>query len=164
MQENLVSGALTDADLQEIHQAVALIRERMPFLIDLSTDEKRALALLGERSEGFVRKAREVANANPGMLPAAFDLDEMNGDLELYGRLQGIRTRLVQLLELVEDTSTGLGADILQDALAVYRFAKFVGAEGLDELRDEMAQRFNRVGPSTPGTRPAAGPVQPATP
>src|SRR6056297_2163048 len=43
MQDNLVSGALSDADLQDIHQAIERLRERMPFLIDLSGDEKRAL-------------------------------------------------------------------------------------------------------------------------
>lgn len=161
MQDNLVSGALSDADLQDIHQAIERLRERMPFLIDLSTDEKRALALLGDKSEGFVRKTREIANANPQILPGAFDLAELNADLELHDRMKGIRTRLVQLLELVDDTTVGLGADILQDALAVYRFAKFVGVDGLDELRDEMAQRFARVSTGAPAGPP---PAQPASP
>ena len=43
MPDNRISAALSQADQQAVLAAVNTIREKLPFLIDLSPDERRSL-------------------------------------------------------------------------------------------------------------------------
>jgi hypothetical protein len=44
MTENRVSAALTKEDIAAIMTAIATIKTKLPFLLDLTTDESKALA------------------------------------------------------------------------------------------------------------------------
>lgn len=41
MQENWVSASLSEADRQAVVSALAVVREKLPFLVDLSPEERR---------------------------------------------------------------------------------------------------------------------------
>lgn len=43
MADNRISASLSQADREAVMQAIATIREKLPFLIDLTTEERRAL-------------------------------------------------------------------------------------------------------------------------
>ncbi|KAF0244525.1 MAG: hypothetical protein FD167_3635, partial [bacterium] len=59
MPTNRISATLSTKDLSEVKQALSTIREKLPFLISLSFDERKRLARLGDRSRAFVSKALE---------------------------------------------------------------------------------------------------------
>lgn len=142
--DNRVSASLSDGDRQEILAAITSIKEKLPFLIDLSAEERRSLPKLGDKSRAFVSKALEVATQNPDFLPRSFDIDEMRQDLELFESLYPVTLALTQLQALVDDTLTAVGSEAYAAALLVYNYAKTSGEGGLDAVVDELGQRFGR--------------------
>ncbi len=145
MLENRVSASLTPEDKQAVMDAIKTIREKLPFLVNLNPEERRSLPKMGDKSRAFVKKAAEVAQQNEGILPRAFDLEEMVRDVQLSEDIFPILVALTQLHELVDDTYMAVGSEAYTGALLVYNSAKmnnFVG--GLDEALDELGKRFAR--------------------
>jgi hypothetical protein len=142
---NRVSAALSQEDQDALLNAVATIRQKLPFLLGLSPDERRTLPRLGDKSRAFVTKALEVATQNPDFLPRSFDIDEMRQDVRLFDAMYPLLLSLTQLQELLDDTTTVVGSEAYAAALLVYGYAKTSGRNtGLDAAVDDMSQRFAR--------------------
>ncbi|MBD6617092.1 hypothetical protein FNW02_14925 [Komarekiella sp. 'clone 1'] len=158
MSENRISANLSQTDRLQIMQVITTIREKLPFLIDLTAEERKSLPKLGDKSRAFVSKALEVATQNPDFLPRSFDLDEMRRDIELFDALYPVLLSLTQLQELVDDTFIAAGSEAYTAALAVYNYAKANGnVSGLDAVIDDMGRRFSRRNRKTqPPTNPSA--------
>ena len=146
MSQDRVSGNLSADDRAAILQSIEAAQARLPFLTDLDPEENRTLLRIGDKTEAFVRRALDVAERNPDMLPRSFDLEEMRADVDLYFQLQAIDWALTQFKELVSDTVGAVGEDAYRAALEVYSYAKLGSAEGVDELRELMRRRFQRSG------------------
>ncbi|BCL36864.1 hypothetical protein [Nostoc sp. MS1] len=145
MPESKVSAKLTPADREAVMQAINTIKEKLPFLVDLTTEERKSLPKLGDKSRAFVSKALEIATQNPDFLPRSFDLDEMRRDIELFEALYPILLSLTQLQELVDDTSVAVGSEAYAAGLMVYNYAKASGkGAGLDSMVDDLGRRFAR--------------------
>ena len=158
MAENVVNAQLSVADRQAVLAAITTIKEKLPFLTDISPEERRTLPKMGDKSRAFVSKALELATQNQGILPRSFDLEAMQRDVELTEGLYPILLALTQLLELVEDTYVIAGSEAYTAALLVYSYAKASGKEaGLDEAIDNLGRRFARK------TRPNGQTINPAT-
>jgi hypothetical protein len=144
---NAISATLSTADRLAIAQSVTTIRERLPFLVDLMSNERSALPKMGDKSRAFVGKALEVASQNSEFLPRSFEVEEMRKDLELYDDLASLLMTLAQLQDLVDDTCLVVGSEAYSAALTVYNYAKTSGqnANGLEPLVKEMKQRFRRT-------------------
>ncbi|MBW4630425.1 MAG: hypothetical protein KME30_00540 [Iphinoe sp. HA4291-MV1] len=145
MAENRISASLSQTDRQAVMQAIASIREKLPFLIGLTIEERKSLPKLGDKSRAFVAKALEVATQNPDFLPRSFDLSEMRRDVELFEALYPVLLSLTQLQELVNDTVMAVGSEAYAAGLMVYNYAKANGkGTGLDAVVDDMGRRFTR--------------------
>ncbi|MBF2026544.1 MAG: hypothetical protein IGS48_07220 [Oscillatoriales cyanobacterium C42_A2020_001] len=149
MTTNQISATMTQADRDAVLAAVATIKEKLPFLMDLTPEQRKSLPKMGDKSQAFVNKALEVAAQNPDFLPRSFDLEEMKRDVELFQALYPVFLSLTQLQELVDDTVMAVGSDAYAAALVVYNFAKASGkGSGLDAVADEMekySERFPQV-------------------
>lgn len=145
MPANRVSAQLGEADRQAVLAAIETIRQRLPFLVDLTPEERRTLPRMGEKSRGFVEQALLVAEQNPDILPRSFDVGEMRNDVALLSALSPTLHALSQLNELVDDTVMAVGSEAYASALLVYQFARAAGkGPALDTALDGMAQRFAR--------------------
>jgi hypothetical protein len=154
MSENRVNATLTAADQQAVMTAINTIREKLPFLIDLSPEDRRGLPKMGDKSRAFVSQALDMATQNSDFLPRSFDVEEMRQDVELVASLQTISAALTQLQEMVEDTYLAVGSEAYTAALAVYNYARSSGqGAALDNLLDAMGRRFARK------TRPSPAPT-----
>lgn len=143
MAVNRISAKLVPADKDAVLQAIATIKTKLPFLIDLSPEERRALPKMGDKTNAFVLKALEVAQQNSDFLPRSFSVDEFATDVELYAELRSIALALAPLTELVDDTLLEVGSEAYASALVVYQYAKNAGqGAGLDEVADELSKRF----------------------
>ena len=156
MPQNRISATLPPNDRDAVLAAIATIREKLPFLLDLTTDERRALVRFGDKSRAFVTKALEVASHNPELLPRSFDLEEMRKDVQLFADLQPILRAINQLQDLVDDTSIQVGSEAYATALTVYTYVKSSepGA-ALDLAADALGRRFARRSKQTPPNAPA---------
>jgi hypothetical protein len=140
-----ISATLTQTEKDAVLQAITTIKEKLPFLVDLSADERKALPKMGDKSRAFVSKALEVATQNPDFLPRSFDLEEMRKDVQLFEALYPLLLSLTQLQDLLDDTSLAVGSEAYAAALQVYNYAKASGqGSGLDGVVVEMGQRFAR--------------------
>ena len=90
MSENRVSASLGDAEKTALLGAIANLKSSLPFLIDLTPEERRALPKLGDKSRAFVSKALEVAIQNEDILPRSFDLEEFKRDVALCSSSKAI--------------------------------------------------------------------------
>jgi hypothetical protein len=145
MSTTSISAILEQTKRDALLQAIATIKEKLPFLIDLTTEERQALPKMGDKSRAFVSKALEVATQNPEFLPRSFDLEEMRKDVQLFEALYPLLLSLTQLQELVDDTTLAVGSEAFTAALQVYNYAKVSGhVAGLDAVVAEMGQRFAR--------------------
>jgi hypothetical protein len=151
MPDNRISAQLTPEDQAAILAAINTIRQKLPFVIDLTPEERRALPKMGDKSRAFVSQALEIAKQNSSFLPRSFDVEEMRRDVELTQRLEPITTALTQLQELVDDTYTAVGSEAYSAALIVYHYGRSSGeGAALDQLLDGMGQRFARKSRGTP--------------
>jgi hypothetical protein len=145
MSQNLISLTLSDATLKSVDEAITALEAQLAQLVDLSTDERRALNKMGDKSEAFCRQALTVMAQNPQLLPASVDLAEAQRDLKALDVLRSRGARLRQLLGRLEDTEMALGSDVMSASLEGYALLKVLGkGSGLDELRKGMSARFNR--------------------
>lgn len=145
MATNQVSATLTQADRDAALAAITTLKEKLPFLIDLTVEEKKALPKMGDKSRAFVSKALEVATQNPDFLPRSFDLEEMRKDVQLFETMYPIVMAMTQLQELLDDTYVTVGSEAYSAALQVYNYAKASGqGAGLEAVVDELGQRFAR--------------------
>jgi hypothetical protein len=125
--------------------AINTIRTKLPFLLDLTLEERRALPKMGDKSRAFVSQALEVARQNPDILPRSFDIEEMRRDVDLFNALQPLLIAFGQIQELIEDTYLLVGSEAYIAALLVYQYARAAGkGAALDSNLDALSQRFAR--------------------
>jgi hypothetical protein len=147
---------LTTTDQQAVLQAIAVIRQKLPFLINLSKEERRTLPKLGDKTRIFVQKAMEVVDQNDNFLPRSFDVSNMRREVNLYEGLYPILLSLAQLHELVEDTYMSAGNEAYASAREVYSAAKAHGRGiGIDAVVEELGTRFSRKSRRTQPQLPA---------
>ncbi len=157
MIENRISATLSQQDIDTILEAIKLIKEKLPFLINLTSDERRALNKPGDRSRNFIDKALEVATQNPDILPKLFSVEEMKKDIELSHKLQPILLALSQLQEIVDNTVATVNSEAYASALSVYNYAKAAGkAAALQDTLDELGKRFAKKPSSSAGSKATA--------
>ena len=144
MVPNKVSAVLDENTVSGVMAAIADIKTKLPFLIDLASDELKSLPRLGGKNLIFTTKALALVKQDSGFLPRDFSVEEMEKDVTLFNRLQEIRTEVAKLAEMVEDTYTEVGSEAYAAALVIYANAKRNGANtvGMDDSLDEMSKRF----------------------
>ena len=100
---------------------------------------------MGDKSEAFARRAGDVLNNNPHVLPGNFDLAELRRDLAGFDQLRSRLMRVARIHERMADSHLALGSDVMSATLEGYAFLKVAGqGEGLDAARKALAVRFSR--------------------
>ncbi|MBC7700119.1 hypothetical protein [Aquabacterium sp.] len=157
MPQNLISLTLTEADHAAIADALSTLESKLSGLISLSTDERRSLNKMGEKSETFCRRTLVAMSENPGLIPADVDVAEAQRDMAQFDALRPHIARLTKLLGRAEDSEMALGSDAMVTALEGYALLKVLGkGSGLDALRRDMSVRFNRKARATSSPAQAA--------
>ncbi|NDJ18822.1 hypothetical protein [Myxacorys almedinensis] len=145
MSTGKISATLNDADQAAVMDAITTIKEKLPFLLSLTVDQRKALPKMGDKNQPFAHKALEVASQNSDFLPRSFDLEEMRRDVELLAELYPIMVAMTQLQSMIDDTYLKVGSEAYSSALQVYTYAKASGqGSGLEPLVAELGQRFAR--------------------
>jgi hypothetical protein len=148
---NRVSASLGAQERQEILQAIALIKDKLPFLLSLTTEERKAMPKMGDRNMPFVKKALEAATQNPDFLPRAFEVEELRKDIELFEALYPLVIAFSQLQDALHDTYITVGSEAYSASLKIYNYAKVnVDMAGVQRWVDEMGERFARANKKVP--------------
>lgn len=149
MVANRIEAHLTEEDQQAVLDALAEIRERLPFLLNLTAEERQALPKMGERSRSFVDEALALARDNPDLIPDDFDLEDLEEDIALYDGLQPILFAVMQLEDLLLSSAVAASSDAYSAALEIYERAKDAGqGEVLEDRLSEIEEAAKRSGGS----------------
>ncbi len=147
-----INVTLSDADLQEIRQAIAAIQQKLPFLITLTTTERKRLFKMGDKRLAFVQTSLNAAQSNRNILPASFDLDGFSNDFRLATSLMEIEMLLNQLSEQVDDTLLAVGSEAMSSSLTVYDYVKTAAKKtpGLKGIAEQLGTLFRAMKSRTP--------------
>ncbi len=144
--KNLISATLSEASCNKVKDKIKEIEAELPFLIALSTADKRRIRPSGSRTAAFVNMALRGAKTFPQYLLKTFDVEEFEHDVLLMHRLKDLRISVASLLEKLDDTIYASSADALSEANEAYaylkRAAKYEGA--LKSTVEEIGQRYAR--------------------
>lgn len=143
MPTNKVSAVLAEADKTAIIDAIDSIKTKLPFLVNLSKDERQNLRKMGPSSVDFVNLSLQGAQNFGNLLRADFNLQEFEKDVTLVRNLSDIRVRLSALLESIDDTMMATGSDAMTSADDVYDYLKKGKKDAsVKTLLDQMSTKY----------------------
>lgn len=153
-----ISATLTNEKLQEIKSAIATIQNSMPFLVNLTPDERRKRFKMGDKSLAFVSNSVTVTQNNQEIVPASFDIAEFTKDYQLTVTLSEVLGLLEQLTEQVDDTLMAVGSESITSSLLIYDYVKTAARHkpGLKSVADQLGERFKAMGNRRPKTEKLA--------
>lgn len=142
-----IAAALLPQDIQEIKAALQTVQKKLPFLITLSTEERRKLVKMGDKSLAFVNNSVTAAQSNREILPATFDVEELVRDYQLATALTELLTSVQQLAEQVDDTLMAVGSEAMTNSLTVYDYVKTASKKtpGLKTVAEQLGERFKAI-------------------
>jgi len=158
--DNRISAVLAPADKTTILQKITDIRALLPFLLNLTVQERKELFKLGDKGLGFDEKCKTYMANNATLVPSYVTVAEVEKDRVLRTAMLDILRELASLQEAVDDTVLTLGSEIVMADLSFYqsvRQAAKRGVAGIDVIFNDLQERF-------PGTRKATTPTPPPTP
>jgi len=145
MNQNLVSSTLAATAVTNINAALAAIRTNLPFLINLTPEDRKRLAHAASSGQGVIQDSLTFAAQHPEALPATFDAAEFAKDGALLASFGPIAASIAALAEDVSDTMVGLQSDLYAEFLDVYAFAKANNRGGAyNSYVDSVKGRFAR--------------------
>ncbi|MDZ7965807.1 MAG: hypothetical protein RM368_12650 [Nostoc sp. DedSLP03] len=142
-----IAATLSPQDIQEIKAALQTVQRKMPFLITLSTEERRKLVKMGDKSLAFVNNSITAAQSNREILPATFDVEELVQDYQLAAALTELLISMQQLTEQVDDTLMAVGSEAMTSSLTVYDYVKTASKKtpGLKTVAEQLGERFKAI-------------------
>lgn len=157
-----ISTTLPAADVTTIKNDITAIRALLPFLINLSKQERRTIPKTGTESVGFVQGSLTAAKDHPEILPATFIVTEFDKDVTLFTQLLELLSLLQGLANGVDDTTLAVGSEAKRQALQFYNLLQNAAKTnpGLQPLVDQLGILFRKS--QTPTPPPAPPPVPPS--
>ena len=161
-----IKATVSTDDQGAVLAAIAMIKQKLPFLIDLPLNERKSTVKIGIKGSNFVKQALDVALQHAGVLPASFDVNDMRSDTQLFAYLTSLQLALHQLKKQIDDTTMQVGSQAYAAARVVYASASsnFAGAP-LEVAANELGKHFGRkpkAAKATGGT-PAPAPTTTAS-
>ena len=140
-----VSGTLNDQDRDKVLSDVQEGWTLLPFLLNISDDEKKAIPKMGPKSVGWVEKAMEYAQANPKFVPPYLDVTGLNNKVSLVKQLSPIFDAVNQFASALDSTYAVVGSEAYVAALSFYnsvRDAAKRDVPGAKSIYDDLQKRF----------------------
>jgi hypothetical protein len=143
-EHNLVSAALTSQAVTNITTAVATIRTNLPFLVNLSDEQRKKLHNVTEASQGIARASINFVAQHPEAIPSYYPLTEFNKDATLLDPYQQVASLIETLNTDTQQTLRALYSDLLYETYDIYAFAKTGNRTGAyDDFINVIKGRFS---------------------
>ena len=119
-----LNASLSDADRALILQKTVEIKALMPFLVNLTVQERKKGIKMGAKAEGFIVDILYTLENNVQYVPPFVNPTDITTDIGAYINLLTIELRLKSLSEALADTRLALLQELMPSALAVYANVK----------------------------------------
>jgi len=140
-----ISATLDAAVVEEIIKRLDQARAMLPFLINLTPDERQTIPKMGDKTFPFVDKTLEYAALNANLIPPYLDVAELRRDFDLAKQLSQIQNAIAQFHEAVSDTALALGSEAYTASLAFYNSVKTAtksNVPGTNSIYEDLKKRF----------------------
>ena len=143
-----INVSVPAADVQAVKDAVALILNKLPFLINLTPAERQSIFKTGPDSLFFIQNALIAAQDNPTILPPSFSTTEFKNDVDLFGVLTELNTMIASVASQIDDTRMAVGGEAMRQASQVYNYVKTAAktTPGMKPVAEQLGERFRRTG------------------
>lgn len=151
-----INVSLSAADFQAVKDSFAAVLNKLPFLVNLTTDERKSTFKLGPDRVSFVQNALNAAQANPTIFPASFSTEEFKNDVDLFNALTELGTLAASVASQIDDTRLAVGGEAMQEATQVYNYVKTAGktTPGLKPIADQLGVQFQKTSKSKEPAKP----------
>ena len=146
--DNRVSAELTATNKTAILTKITEIKALMPFLLNLTKDERIQLPKLGAASLAFDEQCKSYMASAPNLVPPFVSVVEVDKDRALRLALADILREVGKLYEMVDDTHLLVGSEIWLADLSFYQTVRQAARRdvaGADSVYDELKARFPGV-------------------
>ncbi|MBK8805510.1 MAG: hypothetical protein IPO21_02210 [Bacteroidales bacterium] len=143
--ENKISVTINAETTKVILDAIKTIEDNLPFLINLSVEDRKNLPKMGDKTVAFVTKALEYSKQNKDVVPSFLDVAEFEKDVDVVTNLSRVLVPLHQLAEKIDDTTMLGGSEAYTAALVFYSAVKGAakaGVPGMKTIYNELQARF----------------------
>lgn len=143
-----ISAELTAAQITAITGAINTIKTNLPFLLNLSKEERSRLSKMGPNGYSYVTKAIDYANGNASALPAVLNVVEAKKDLKLYNDMRPLAQAVAQLIESMDDTMMALGVeakDFSDTFYGVVQGLAKANVPGMDTIADDLGVFYEKA-------------------
>lgn len=151
--DNRISATLSPADKATALTKLGEIQALLPFLLNLTADEKSSLPKMSAIRDGMDETFAQEMTAHPELVPNFVDMTELSKDRALRSALRDLHQQMCALCEGIEDTLTAAGVDTYLAYLSFYNNVK-QGAKrnvpGANTVLDNLKRFFPRGGGSAP--------------
>jgi hypothetical protein len=148
MQLNRISAEIPQDVEDLLVQDLDEIRNRLPFLIDLSVEERIAMPKSSRKLVDFIDTGLLQAKTHPNYLPSFVDINEFEKDVKARKSLRRIYETLNAFTDRVRDTLMVLESEAYLAARVLYKTAKAAakeGAEDAERIVKEMSFHYKRA-------------------
>jgi hypothetical protein len=150
MQINRLSAEIPQEVEDQLVQDIEEKRKKLPFLIDLSAEERRAMPKASRKSRDFTDTGLLQAQTYPSYLPSFVSIDEFEKDVKVRKSLRRIYEVLNAFTERVRDTIMVADSEAYLAARVFYKTVKSAakeGAEDAERIVKDMAYLFKKAQP-----------------
>jgi hypothetical protein len=153
-----IDATLSTADLQAVKDAFATIRAKLPFLVNLTADERKSTFKAGPNSLSFVQNTLSAAEGYSQIIPPSFDVPAFKRDVELFALLTELTILAESLFSQIDDTRLAVGGEAMQQGSQVYKLAQAAEdtVPGLKPVVAQLAERFQRANKAKAAPTPAS--------
>jgi len=155
--DNKISAAISAQDKTDILAAFALIRTKLPFLINLTPEGRRSTPAIATERGGMNSTFPMEMTAHADLVPTYVNMTEVTKDSVLWDDLDEIEAAANGVCAAISDTKQAVGNDLLLAYLSFYSNvgqAAKRGVAGIQAVYDNLRRYFRR-GTSAPVTPPA---------
>lgn len=150
---NLISIDIPPEDVQAVKDAIGIIEEKLkPYLVALTSEERKSLLKMGDRTIPFVAKVIEYADAEPEFVPGYMDVPELKKDFQATETINQMYRPLAQIVSNLNDTLMLCGGEAYKAALQFYNYVKGGSKNNVPDAKviyDELKKRFGRQSGTT---------------
>jgi hypothetical protein len=146
--DNRISAEVTPANKTAMLTKLTEIEDLLPFLINLTKDERIQLPKLGPASLSFDEQCASYMASAPNLVPPFVTVAEVSKDRALRLVLADLLREARKLCEKLDDTLMLVGSEIWMADLSFYQTVRQAARRdvpGADTIYDDLKERFPGV-------------------
>jgi len=146
--KNNHSNKIPEEKLQEAETKLYEVDNLLkPYLITLTSEERRTILKMGEKTLSFVVNSNEYSQQHPELRPSFTSQEDYNIDVADATGLLPVESLLTKLASQINDTAMLAGSEAYNHSLIFYNNTKMAAKNnvpGAKEIYDDLKTRFPR--------------------